>query len=380
MPLRTERHRLHASAPGTTREVIVHRFGPAEGRPKAYIQAALHADETPALLVAHHLVRLLGAAEARGAVRGEVVVVPYANPIGLAQFLGGRHLGRNDLSDGGNFNRGWPDLFEPVAAQIAGKLTDSPARNIDLIRAAMRESIAAWRPRSEMDSLRRLLMGLAVDADMVLDLHCDDEALMHLFTHTDQWPAAHDLAAELGCHAVLLAEESGGNPFDEAFSTPWNRLAARFTDHPVPAACLSVTVELRGSAEVADEVAETDARALFRSLQRHGLIDGDPGPQPEPLCDATALEACDTVRAPAPGVLAYAVALGAHVRKGDVIAWLVDPAAEDPAAGRRAIRTITDGLVLSRRLHRYVLPGMTVAKVVGTEPLPERIGKPLLED
>jgi hypothetical protein len=36
--------------------------------------------------------------------------------------------------------------------------------------------------------------------------------------------------------------------------------------------------------------------------------------------------------------------------------------------------------VLSLRSHRYVRPGMVLAKVVGTEPLAHRQGGPLLED
>ncbi len=82
MAHRVERLPLGAGTPGTRREVLVHRFGEACARPKAYFQAALHADEIPAILVAHHLVRRLAEAEAEGLIEGEVVVVPFANPIG----------------------------------------------------------------------------------------------------------------------------------------------------------------------------------------------------------------------------------------------------------------------------------------------------------
>lgn len=380
MPRRTERLRLQHSSCGTIREVLVHRYGTPGARPKAYLQASLHADEIPALLVAHHLVRQLDEAEANGAIRGEIVVVPYANPIGLSQFVNGRHLGRHEIGGGGNFNRNWPDLVTPAAAGIEGKLTESPAENVALIRAVLLAHLEAQTPVSELDSLRLALARQAVDADLVLDLHCDLEALMHLFLIPAHWPEAQDIAAELGCRAVFLAEDSGGNSFDETFSTLWTRLAARFPNHPIPAACLSGTVELRGVADVADETAEADARALVRSLQRHGEVAGDPGPVPEPLCEATRLDACEIVRAPGFGVISYVAALGARVRRGDLIAWLVDPAAEDPAAGRREIRAGTNGLILSRRDRMFVHPGATVAKVVGQEPLPDRTDGSLLED
>jgi predicted deacylase len=178
---------------------------------------------------------------------------------------------------------------------------------------------------------------------------------------------------------VLLAEDSGGSSFDETFSTPWTRLAARFPQHPIPAACLAGTVELRGRADVDDATAKGDAEALFHSLQRFGAVSGNPPPPPAALCEATRLDATDTLRSPYAGVVAYAVELGQEVKKGDVIAWVVDPT-QPPEKARRAVATQADGLVLSLRRQRYLLPGMVLAKVVGKEPLPSRQGGPLLED
>ena len=380
MTRRIERYPLQASTPGTRREVLARRYGKAGARPKAYIQASIHADEIPALLTAHHLAALLDAADERGEIAGEVILVPYANPIGLGQFVENHHHGRREMSGGGNFNRNWPNLFEMLGERLDGKLTDSPAENIEIIRAELRAALHEEAPHSEFHSLRLILARLAVDADLVFDLHCDDQALMHLFLIPDHWPLAHDIAAELGCRAVLLAEDSGGGSFDETFSTVWTHLAAKYAGHPIPAACLSGTVELRGQSDVEDSLAKDDAAALFRALQRHGAIAGDPGPLPEPQCEATRLDACEILRAPKPGVVAYAVALGAQVREGDIVAWIVDPAAEEPSQAREPVRAGTDGLILSRRDRRYVLPGMTLAKVVGHKTLPTRVGGPLLED
>ncbi len=379
MSRRTDRLTLPGQTPGSEQRLTIHRFGTAGARPKAYLQASLHADETPALLVQHHLVRLLDAADRDGGIAGEIVLVPYANPIGLAQFVEGYHLGRHDLGGAGNFNRNWPDLFAWVAEEVADDLGGDAEANVVLIRAAMAAALRQRTPSAPLESLRLLLMQEAVDADLVLDLHCDDEALMHLFTIPAHWPAAADLAAELGCRAVLLADPSGGDPFDEAFSAPWVRLAARFPERPIPPACLSATVELRGRADVSDELASADAAALFRVLQRRGQVAGDPGPLPAPLAEATSLDAVDTLKAPAAGVLAYAVALGDQVAAGQTVAELVDPAAKNPAEARQRVVSQTDGLVLSRRSHKYVLPGTTIAKVVGKRSLPHRVGY-LMED
>lgn len=375
-----ERIFLSRPAPGTERLLRVYRWGDQAARPKAYIQAALHADETPGLLVAHHLTRLLDEAAAAGRVTGQIVLVPYANPLGLAQFVNGQQLGRYELSGGGNFNRGWPDFSGLVTEALEGRLTDDAEGNVALIRAALRQALERQPlPDRELDRLRLILARLACDADLVLDLHCDDDSLFHLFAIPQQWPAMEDLARELGARAVLLAEDSGGGSFDEACSGPWLRLARRFPDAPVPAACQAVTVELRGVADVDDETARLDAEALLRVLVRRGYLTGTAGPLPEPLCEASDLEACDTVKAPAAGILSYRVALGAQVRKGEVIAELVDPAAEDPLDGRTEILAGTDGLVLSRRSHKFVAAGGSVAKIVGREKLAHRTGY-LLED
>lgn len=365
--------------PGPPRSIAVHRYGLPGARPKAYLHGSLHADEIPAMLVLHHLVRLLDEADRAGRVRGEIVVVPMANPIGAVQVLNHSHVGRYELAGGGNFNRNWPDLFEGLADRVRNRLSADPDANVASIRAAMAADLAARKAGNEMASLRLALARLAVDADIVLDCHCDSESLLHLFLIPAHWPDAADLSAEVGSRASLLSELSGGNAFDETFSTPWTQLAAAIPDKPIPAACLSATIEYRGQSDVGDEWAEPDAQGLLRFLQRRGLVDGDPGPLPSPLCDATRLDACDVLLAPAAGIVCYRHDIGAQVTAGTVIADVVDPTADDPLKARTPVATASDGLLLSRRADKWVRPGDSLAKVVGTKPLPHRQGY-LLED
>jgi hypothetical protein len=383
MPRRTEIRQLPSPAAGTAQHLLIHRFGPdctAPGLPKAYIQASLHADETPGLLVAHHLLALLDDAEARGDVKGRVTLVPFANPIGLAQFFDGRQMGRYEFAlAGGNFNRNWPDLAALAGDRLEGALTDDAAGNVAAVRAAFRAALDDLAPQRALQALRLSLAREACDADLVLDLHCDDIALPHLFVIPQHWPQLSDLAAELGMAAVLLAEDSGGASFDEAFSTPWLKLARRFPSHPIPPICEAATVELRGWMDIDDAQAAADAQGIYRTLQRRGILAGDPGDAPKLGCEATDLAATDSLKAPVAGVVVYRVQPGDRVRKGDPICELVDPAAQDPAAARTPIVASTDGLILSIRSRRYVTPGMALTKIVGTEPLDHRSGY-LLED
>ena len=386
MVKKIERIALTGTAPGNPLEVMLHRFGTPGDRPKVYLQASLHADETPGMMVLHHLIPLLEDAERNGRLRGEIVVVPYANPIGLGQIVNQIQLGRYALNGDGNFNRNWPDLLtlagEEALKKLGSELTGDSQANTARIRAVLHQALKNFEPRDTMESLRLALAGEAVDADFVLDLHCDDDSLMHIYLLPQHWPDASDLVAELECRAALMAEDSGGGSFDECFSTPWVRLAKRFPGHPIPPACLSVTVELRGRADVSDDLGRKDAAALANFLRHRGVIlsDGDAPGVPELQCDATDLAATEVVHAPGTGILSYEVEIGDRVEAGDTVAWLIDPAAENPAKGRQAILAGTCGLILTRKNHKYVAARESVAKIVGSEILESRSGGYLLED
>jgi predicted deacylase len=69
----------------------------------------------------------------------------------------------------------------------------------------------------------------------VLDLHCDNEAVLHIYSGTPLAAAIAPLSALMQSHATLLTTESGGEPFDEACSRLWWELAQHFaTRHPIP--------------------------------------------------------------------------------------------------------------------------------------------------
>ena len=89
---------------------------------------------------------------------------------------------------------------------------------------------------------------------------------------------------------TLLAEVSGGHPFDEAVAGPWWELARRFDGLPVPPACLAATVAFRGDRDVDLGLAERDADNLMGFLAAEGLITGNPPPSRELVRPATPLE------------------------------------------------------------------------------------------
>jgi predicted deacylase len=364
--MKTVHHALTRNTPGVSIELQSLHFGsPGEG-PKATLQAALHADEIPGLLVAHHLRALLAALEAEGRILGEVVLVPVANPIGLTQRVLQAVEGRFDLASGENFNRHYADLFDTVATQVDGRLTFDATHNVALIRDALREAAAALPERSTLESLRRALLGLSIDADIVLDLHCDSQAVMHLYTETSVWPQVEPLARFLGCEAALLADVSGDHPFDEACSTIWPRLAARFgSGTPIPSACVAVTVELRGEADVSHALAARDAQALVDYLAWQGVIAGAPSELPAARCEATPLAGSMPVSAPHGGVVVYVREPGAAVAAGERLADLVEPM----TGLVTPLLSPVDGVFYARETRRFVPAGASVLRVAGREAL-----------
>lgn len=364
---------LPSVSPGTQRHLLVHRYGGDQG-PKAYFQAALHADEIPGMLVLHHLQELLDRADAANRVLGQVVLVPAANPVGMGQRILGRHIGRYEAMGGDNFNRGHSNLSEQVVSRVKSALGDDPSENIRMIRAAALVVLSERSVVSEVGALRLALWRLAVDADLVFDLHCDFDAVLHMYTHDDCWDQAEALHCQIGSEATLLARSSGGEPFDEAFSGLWQHLRERFPKHPIPFACMSTTLELRGEADVSDESAEGDACNLFRYLQRRGVIEGDPGPLPVAKCHATPLSGLDYLKAPRAGVIVYHKKPGDPVSKGELVAELVDPMAESPESARTPVNSTVTGVMMSRACSRLARPGQNIATLAGAEPLEHRIG------
>ena len=302
MPVSKSTIHLPSMTPGTTRSIVWLRFGHAGARPKVYIQAAIHANELPGAMALHHLMPMLTKADRAGRIKGEVIVVPTVNPIGQSQLVGNNHLGRYDLLSRDNFNRNWLDLTDAVAERVGPKLGRNVAANVDLIRKAALAALKAMKPMNELQTMRVEMLKLSIDADVVLDLHCDMDAALHLFTAApDLKGAAQELAAELGVEATLYNE-----PFAQALTfsgvngAMWPRLAARFPAAAIPQACFSSTVELRSQHDVSHERGASDAGNLYRYLVRRGVVAGRVGPLPRLKSAPTPISGMDVGYCPGP--------------------------------------------------------------------------------
>jgi len=353
---------LQSNTPGTRHQIQVLRFGKLGASPKAYIQGALHADEVPAMLVTQQLRQRLAELETAGQLLGEVVLVPFANPLGLAQQLMGQHQGRFDLRDGRNFNRGFADLSGAAAAAVQAALGTDAAANTALIRAAMREAARRLVPGNSADDLRQRLLQLAIDADIVLDLHCDTDAVMHMYALTAQQVIAEQLGAALGAQAVLLATDSGGWPFDEACTRPWHLLQQQFAQWPIELACFAATIELRGETDTCHDLAQRDADSLIQFLRMRGVLVRSDAAAAMALCTPTPLAASEPITAPHAGVVVFHRNSGDRVVANEPIADLVDPA----SGAITTLRCVSAGVMYARCGSRWAHPGKRLAKIAGT--------------
>ena len=370
-----ERIPLPSPSPGTDRHLTIHRFGRPGARPRVWLQAAIHADELPGPLVLHHLMPKLAEADRDGQIPGEIMVAPFANPVGLTQVVGSVLQGRYALDGSGNFNRGFVDLRDALDEAMAGKLGDDAAGNVAAIRASIEALLADQTADDESAILKLTLHRLAATADIALDLHCDDQAALHIYCGPRQADIFADLAARLGAAALLTAADSGDTPFDEALTRPWWRLMERNPDRPIPAeAMISCTVELRGRTDIDEAMAGRDAQGIFDWLRARGAIAGKAPPPPAPPCPATPLDGVGPVRTPRAGLWVPCVEPGARVAAGDVVGYLIDPML--PAdAGRLALKAPVSGVMFARMRPDLAKPGDRVAKVASPAPIANRRDK-----
>lgn len=315
--------------PGIEWRLPVLRFkGSERDAPKVHTQAALHAGELPGTAVLHYLCERLRQAESEGALLGDITVVPHANPIGAAQSHFGELQGRFDLGSRVNFNRDFP--------LISAK-----------DRASLIEDLDHY---SATDRLKRQLLHMALEADLVLDLHCDDESLQYAYIDEAFWPETADLAAALDMDAVLISDGES-SAFEEAVSFAWKYEVAGEKKPKLPGK-LSVTVELRGTRDVYPEMAKKDAEGLWRFLAGRGIIRDaavSPGSFAGP---AVPLDNIEMIRAPQAGVVLFHRNIGEQIAEGDLLATLI--AAPGMPDGTLDIHAPQAGLIVTRVSDRLV--------------------------
>ncbi|RWM82864.1 MAG: peptidase M14 [Mesorhizobium sp.] len=331
--------RIAGDSEGVFYEFPVFRFeGADKAASSAYLQAALHAGELPGVVAIDALMPMLEKAKAEDRIKGDITIVPQANPIGRAQYHFGEHQGRFHLGTRTNFNRGFPLLAAPDPTL----LPDATFGTAD-------------------QRLKTRLLQLSIGHDIVLDLHCDDEGLAYLYVHTSLWPTMADCAAAMSVDAVILWGEDTDGTFEGASITPYLNVAAevaRFDRRVV------TTVEYRGILDVDGALAGADAEGLYRLLVARGVVLDQALSTPGSFNGFVApLENVDMMPAPRAGAVLYDVKPGDRVAKGALLATIVHAPGE--AGGRTEVLAPQAGIILTRRSRRIIRAGEDLLKLVG---------------
>ena len=375
MPVSTEIVTLPALAPGSQLQLLKHRFTGGRGGRSAYVQAGLHADEHPGLLVVQHLLDRLQTLEKEGRILGEIVICPFANPVGLGQNVFGYVTGRFNLANGENFNRNFPDVT-PALVKLISSMGEQPT-DASRPKRLLSQLLIEPEQQDSVSSNKRALLQEALRHDLVLDLHCDTAAVMHLYCINDHRKRALELAACMKIGTVFLEDEAGGQPFDEAYNKPWGMLVKNGLASPENRG-FAASIELRGQADVDDEVAQEDAEGILRFLAREGLLALE---VPEPdvhQVHVYPLEGASHLQANSNGLLVWKKRLGDVVSRGELIAEIV-PLDAPLGTPRIPVHSDVDGVVIVQPLFKLVRAGQRVALLASKTPLPHRQSGKLLQ-
>ncbi len=284
---------------------------------KVYIQANMHGAEVQGNAVIYQLLERLKTAQ----LNAEVVLVPYANPIGCNQKSGEFTLGRFDPITGTNWNRMYLDT-----SHISDDVTPYLELSDEAIKAAFRERLIAHlddalaAPAHSMTTGKRIalnLQRLAFDADIVLDLHTGPISSKHLYCPEYAKDAARYFNIE---HVLFIPNEFAG-AMDEACFCPWWQLSEKLEaqGRSLPVMVDAFTVELGSQEHIDLAEADTDAKGILAYLQAKEALAGDDYPATKMTRYACELNDYQTIYAPLGGMVEYAIKPGQHFEKGDTL-------------------------------------------------------------
>ena len=271
------------------------------------------------------LIPMLEKASRDGRLASDVTLVPHANPIGLSQALVGETLGRFDFNSRLNFNRSFPS--GPPESRV-GRAAD--------------------------DRLKALLVSLAVQAEIVLDLHCDDEGPVYLYVAERQLEEGRRLAQSISADFILVTPDDDAVVFPEEVSSRWK------SQNQPNDRRFAATLEYRGMIDVTNEMAYRDAAGLYRYLVTVGAVRDTVSPPPAIKPTIGHIDDAELIPTPVPGAVLYDVEVGDRVVAGQRLAAILPHAGTDP----REVRAPYDGIVMTRRNFRFVRRGDHVMKVL----------------
>lgn len=357
-----------------TNEVInIHRFAGRNKGPSVYIQAGIHGNEHPGILVATELLAKIEQSTANGSLAGSVTVVPVCNPIALSQIIKGEIVGRFDLNTGENFNRHFPDILRSVIEQSTEH--KNSVINIETIRSLIREKLETLSFQNTSEQMKARLFQLASEHDIVLDLHADNCSVLHLYAPEQRKNITAQLASDLGCELALTGAHDANGALDDVLNHMWSAIYDELNFCSPDELPLAYTIELRGRYDLGEELIKQDANGLYDFLCHMGVINENK-PEKQHSFKALPVHGIDTHKAGTLGVLKLHKTLGQRVSKGELIAEITSPEKMLEKTTEQLCAN-TDGILFCHSFHGVVPVGQTVFKIAGEKILHEESGHAL---
>lgn len=302
-------------------------FKTKEHQPSIYIQANMHGAEVQGNAVIFQLLELLKNIE----LKGDVTLVPYANPVGCNHKNGEYTLGRFDPITGVNWNRMY-HYNEQGVAPFVDKHINSTLEDIE---AAFKSQLVSEIDQKLNHSAYGLTTGqriayqlqrLAHQADYVLDLHTGPISSKHLYcpVYAQESVKYFDIP-----HTIFIPNLFDG-ALDEATQCPWwtlqTQYEARGRNISLSNGKLnkeSFTVELGSQEQIDLDVAKQDALSILSYLNHKGII-SDEQYQPKTMtryvCD---LKDYKAFYAPMGGMVDYLAEFGQPLAAGQPLARIL---------------------------------------------------------
>ncbi len=314
-------------ASGAALTVPVYRLKGDKNASSVYIQANMHGAEVQGNAVIFQLLELLKNTN----IKGDITLVPYANPVGCNHKNGEYTLGRFDPITGMNWNRMYhfdADMIKPFVRESIGKDDITIEENfkklmIDTIEQKLDHNIFGLTTGQRM---AYQLQRLAHQADYVLDLHTGPISSKHLYCPE----YAKESAKYFDIPHTLLIPNSFDGALDEATFCPWWKLQEAFAELGIEFSISSktlnkesFTVELGSQEQIDLDVALEDAKSIMNYLHYKNVIAAPQYQAKEMTRYACYLEDYKAYYSPMGGMVDYLAEFGKPLAAGEPLARIL---------------------------------------------------------
>ncbi|XOV80432.1 MAG: succinylglutamate desuccinylase/aspartoacylase family protein [Aestuariibacter sp.] len=313
------------NASGRNLNVPVYKFVSDLPGPKVYIQSSIHGAEVQGNVVLYHLLQALKKAP----LKGEVTLVPNCNPVGSNLKSGEYTLGRFDPVNGQNWNRAY-HYDQDLVSEFAEKI--QPDTNISHVKQEYRHKLKAsidaklnhsWG-LGLAECLNLKLQRMALEADIVLDLHNGPVSTRHIYVPEYARESAHYFNIP---HVIFIPNTFAG-ALDEATFCPWwslaDKLKSRYPETDWHFGVEAFTMEM-GSQEVIEfEAGATDAKSILTYLSYKGCFTSTLYSPEKMSRYAVYLKDYKTLFSDFGGMVEYLVQPGQKVKEGQAMARVLN--------------------------------------------------------